>query len=401
MKNRAIRIFVLASAMSIIPIILPAQAAFPVMEICAAWIGPIGDRVNSGYYDEETLKKLQDNVLEYEEIPNLVHEYNSTVTDVWEELEDARQDLYKNVEELQSQKLKMKHQKENAEDDGNLEEMVNYSMQEAILDAVASSVNSAASSFITRTMEASLQKMENQFTKAAQSLMISYDSLTKQRNMLEKLAGLYDEQYHLAVHRQAQGLATETEVLAAQTNQLSALNTMESIDAGLLKIKPTLCTLTGWSADGDPEVAPIPPVDLSRLEGLDLETDTKKAIGNNITLIGQRTSEKGKTYAGIEARLGVIGEGDEKLTIKMKELYRDMYSQKTAWEAAWNGYQSAEKAKAGYDRMYRLGMLSRSDYLATEIAYYQKKMAWENADTAFLLAIETYEWAVKGLTEIE
>lgn len=366
-----------------------------------AWVGPVGDRINSGYYEEETLARLQDNVLEYDEIPDLVHEYNSTVTDVWEELEDARQDLYKNAEALESYQLKMKHRKDQAKDDGEMNQYVNFYMQEAILDVAASSVNSAASSLITDVTRGSLQKMENQFTKAAQSLMISYDALTKQKKTAEKLAELYEEQYRLAVDKRTQGMATDVEVLTAQTNQLSAESMIEAIDAGLLNMKPTLCTLTGWPADGDPEIAPIPSADLSRLNEMELEADIKKAIGNNSTLIGQRTSEKGKTYAGIEARLGMIHEGDEKLTIKMKELYNDVFSKKAAYEAACDGYESARRARDGYQRMYQMGMLSKSDYLGTEVSFYQKKASWEAADTALLLAVETYGWAVKGLTEID
>lgn len=366
-----------------------------------AWVGPVGDRIDSGYYDEETLARLQDNVLEYDEIPDLVHEYNSTVTDVWEDLEDARQDLYKNVEKLESSKLEMKHKKERAEDDGEMDRYVNFYMQEAILDAVASGVRSAASSLLSDTTKGSLQKMENQFTKAAQSLMISYDSLTKQKNTVEKLAELYGEQYRLAADKRAQGMATDTEVLTAQTNQLSAQSTLESINAALLQMKPTLCRLTGWAADANPEIAPVPSVDQSRLDAMNLETDTRKAIGNNTTLIGQRTSAKGKTYAGVEARLNMINEGDAKLTIKMKELYNDVYSKKAAYEAACDGYESAKKARDGYQRMYQLGMLSKSDYLGTEVSFYQAEASWKAADTAFLLAVETYGWAVKGLTEIE
>ena len=134
---------------------------------------------------------------------------------------------------------------------------------------------------------------------------------------------------------------------------------------------------------------------------MNLEEDTRKAIGNNTTLISQRTSAKGTSNASIAARLDVINEGDEKLTIKMRQLYDDVFAKKTAYEAARDGYQSALKSRDGYERMYNLGMLSRSDYLGTEISFYQKKAAWETADTALLLAIETYDWAVKGLTEIE
>lgn len=393
-----------------------AMLSSAVLPLCAyAAAGPIGDKVNSGY-DEETWARLQDNVLEYDEIPDLVHEYNSTVTDIWEDLEETRQDLIRNTEEIKSQKRKMKDLKEETEDEiklvssedsssshlsGLTGQLINYTIQEAILEAVAGSLNSTAyQSLLNRTTLASLKKVENQFTQACQQLMIAYDSLNKQKNTLTLLEALYGEQYRIAADQQALGLATDQDVLTARANQLSAQSTIASIDAGLLQLKPTICTMAGWPADGDPELAPIPATDLSRIDNMNLEEDTRKAIGNNSTLIEQRTSEQGKTYAGIEARLGVIHEGDQRVTIEMKRLYDDVLSQKTAYEAAWDGYQSALKSRDKYQRMYELGLLSRTDYLGTEISYYQKKAAWETADTSLLLALETYDWAVLGLGDV-
>ena len=92
-----------AAAVLVLAMVISAVAA-PLLVSYAA--GPLADKINSGY-DEDTWAKLQDNVLEYEEIPLLVHEYNSTVTDIWEDLEETREKLIKNVEELQGYEWKM------------------------------------------------------------------------------------------------------------------------------------------------------------------------------------------------------------------------------------------------------------------------------------------------------
>lgn len=368
--------------------------------VYADTVGPLGDRIGSGY-DAQTQARLEDNTLEYDEIPLLVHEYNTVVVDIWDDLEETRQTLLNNVQELESYRWKMENLKEDAKDQYNIEGLINYATQEAILKAVVSGMSSSANSMLNRSTRASLQKAEYQFVKIAQSLMITYDSLSKQKETLGKLEELYAEQYKQVSDKQAVGLATAKEVMAAQTNQLSAKSNLAAIEGGLLQIKPTLCTMTGWPADGNPELAPIPTTDLSRMDGMNLEEDTRKAIGNNSTLISQRTSAKGTTDGTIAARLNMINEGEQKLTIKMKQLYDDVFAKKAAYEAANDGYQAALKSRDGYERMYQLGLLSRADYLGTEIAFYQKKAAWETADTALLLAMETYDWAIKGLTEIE
>lgn len=386
-KKAAVVLLTMSAVLTAVP--LPAMAA-----------GPLAVKVNSGY-DEETWARLQDNVMEYDEIPDLVHEFNVNIRQTWDDLEKTRQELLNNAEELESHQHRMENLKESAKQEGDMAAIVNYATQEAILGKVSKSMESGGINMLNRKTVASLQQGEDTITQIAQQLMISYDTLTKQRDTLVRLQELYDRQYQMMVDKKELGLATETDVLAAQTNRLSAQGSIQSIDGGLLKLKPTLCTLTGWAADADPVIAPIPPVDMSRMETMDLENDTKKAIGNNHTLIEQRHSALGRTNDGTAARTAYIEEGDQKLTIKMRQLYDDVAAKRTAYEAALAGYESAQKSAEGYERMYGLGLMSEADYLGGMISYHQKKAGFESADMALRLSIETYEWAVKGFVDIE
>lgn len=376
------------------------SAALIAVPMPALAAGPLAVKVNSGY-DEETWEKLQDNVLEYDEIPNLVHEFNTNIKQTREDLEKTQQDLLRNAEELASHERRMEQQKDDAMETGDLEAIKGYATQEFILGATSKGLESSAINLLNKKTVASIQQGEDTITQAAQGLMIAYDSLTKQRETLTKLEELYGRQYQAVLNRQSLGLATDQDVLLAQTNQLSARSNILSIDSGLMQFKTTLCTLTGWAADADPVIAPVPSVDLSKIEAMNLEEDTRKAIGNNHTLIEQRHSAQGKTNDGTTARMAYIEEGDQKLTIKMRQLYDDVAAKRTAYEAARDGYQSAELSAGSYERMYGLGLMSETDYLGGMVSYYQKKAAFESADTALRLAIETYEWAVKGFTEIE
>lgn len=376
---------------------LCASLAVPTAAQAAA---PNADKIDGGY-DAETWAKLQDNVMEYDELPLLVHEFNSDMAFTRKKLEDAERDLQQNVDELLSGKRKMENLKDSAEDEGDIQEMIGYATQEVILEMTANAMNSALLSISgSRSTVRSLQKAENQIVNAAQGLMITYDSASRQKETLEQLVKLYDAQYELAVNKQAQGMATEVEVLKAQKNQLSAQSNLMALESGLLKIKPILCYLTGWPADADPEIAPIPAIDFAEIDGWNLEEDTVRAIGNNQTLIAQRTSAAGKTNDGIKARLEMINEGDEKLTIEMKRLYEEVFAKRTAYEAAQTGLQSAEKSRDSYDRMYQQGMLSRSDYIGAQMTYYQKKAAFENADLELRKAINEYQWGVKGFASV-
>lgn len=360
----------------------------------------VGTKVNSGY-DAETWEKLQDDVLEYDEIPLLIHEFNPTIEDIWKNLNDSKADIDANVEELESQRRKMENLKDQAEDEGDISSMINYATQEAILDGTAKSMAKMGNAQLnSKSAMRSITQAENQLTIAVQQLMVQYDSLRSQRKILVQVREMSEQQLKLAQNQLQLGLATEADVQKAQNSVISAEGNIQSLDGGLLKMKPLLCSLTGWPADADPQIAEVPPVDLSRMDGMNLEADTWKAIGNNQTLISQRHSGMGNTSDGDRARMGVIEEGDEKMTIEMKRLYDEVQARRAAYDAAATGYQSAKKSAESYERMYQLGLMGKSDYLGAQISCYQKESAFETADMALRSAIEDYEWAVKGFAEL-
>ena len=166
-------------------------------------------------------------------------------------------------------------------------------------------------------------------------------------------------------------------------------------------VRRTLCQLLGFDPDTNPEIRPVPQFDMSRLDGINLEQDTVKAIGNNYTLIGQRTSAAGKTNSQIENRNRMIDEGDQKLTIEMQRLYQDVMDKKAAYEAAQTGYAAAEKSYGSSERMYANGLVSEAQFIGMQISYHQKKAALESANLDLWQAMETYTWAIDGQAGID
>lgn len=392
MKRGTSRFLTMALAAAILG--TSTAAAFPTQAWAGA--GPLSDRVNSGY-DDATWAKLTDDVIEYDEVPSLIHEFNTTMRTQWDNLEETRQDLANNLEELQSARRKASNRLDNAKDDGDLSAVINSTMQKMVLNVVIKAMSSAAVNPLSKSNLIQLEKAEKQITMYAQSAIISYDSLSKQRAVLAHMKELYDRQYDLAVKQQQLGMATATDVLTAQKNQLTAQSNIETIDSALSQILPKICTMTGWPADATPQIASIPAVDLSKISEMNLEEDTRKAIGNNTQLQQLRRSSSANTYAGDEARLAAINESDEKMTIKMKELYSDVQAKLAAYEAAKDGFEAAKKSADSYAKMKELGMMSETQYLGGMLSYYSKEAAYENADTALRQAIETYGWAVTGL----
>lgn len=376
---------------------IAASAAGPMTAMAA---GPLSDRIGSGY-DEETWAKLTDNVLEFDEVPLLIHEFNPSLKEQREKLEEMQDTLNANADELESHQRKMEQLKDSATADMDMTGIVQYATQEQILKYAASGMRTSAKSMLSRQSVRSMQKGEDQLTQAVQSLMIQHGSLNKQVEILRKVEELGEKQCQMMTNMQSQGLVTTKEVLDAQNSLLSTQGNIHKLESALINMKSILCTLTGWPADADPEIAPIPSVDLGRIETMNLEEDTRRAIGNNPQLIEQRHSNPGKTNAGIEARLDAINEGDQQMTIKMQELYDDVMIKKTAYEGAKAGYEAAQKTAASQERMYQMGMLSQVQYLGGQVSTYQKQAAYESADMNLRLAMDTYKWAAEGMITLD
>ena len=131
---------------------------------------------------------------------------------------------------------------------------------------------------------------------------------------------------------------------------------------------------------------------------MDLEEDTKKAIGNNSSLISSR-STKATSTAAKNNRNATVEEGEQNLTIQMKQLYEDVLLKKSELQAAWTAFQKAQGQKQNADIKYKAGLLSQEEYLTEEINYISQTATYKAVDLAFTQAADTYGWAVMGITQ--
>ncbi|MEY8336728.1 TolC family protein [Lachnospiraceae bacterium 62-35] len=362
--------------------------------------GP-GEEEEEAEYDEAALARLADNVLEYDEIADLIHKYNTDIQQKWDEFNKNKTESARIQTELISQARLMRDLKEKAEEEGEEEDTMYYAQQEGAYKSMAERYSDIMDSYDKPRSVKSLRWAERELTRAAQTLMFSYNSLRLQRENQEKLKEVYDMQYQLAQAEAQVGTKTAFDVQAAANKVLGAESALLAIDNSIAEIKSSLCVMTGWPADGNPEIGQIPEADMSRVDSWNLSEDTIKAIGNNQTLISQRTEGYAKSSSGIENHLRVVDQGEQQLTIKMESLYQGAMEKRNTYLSAQTGFQSASIARNTAEQKHRMGMLSKSEYLEAELTYLQKKAARDSANIELYEAIEAYEWAVQGFTEIE
>lgn len=366
--------------------------------------GP-GASPEAGRYSEEELARLQDNVLEYSEIQNRIREYNPTISQVWKTYEDTRQDYANMVTELESQYQVVKNLADSYESAGEMmgnQVLISTAKQlKKGYQSTMESMEDTVSQWNDNKSTGSIRSYERQMTAGAQQAMIGYDTIRQNIATLETMVQLYDRQYQMYTRQKELGLATDKDVLSSYTSFLSAQSQLASLNNQADSVRRSLCQLLGYDPETNPEIRSLPAFDMTRLEGMNLEEDTKKAIGNNYTLISQRTSAAGKTNAKRENRNKILDEGDQKLTIEMQRLYQDVMDKKAAYDAAATGYQAAEASWGAAQRQYQNGLISEIQYIGLQLAYYQKKAAFESANLSLWQAMENYDWGITGLVAVE
>ena len=362
-------------------------------------------------YDAATLSKLQDNVLEYDELALRVREYNPNISEAWRKYGESKEDYQNMLTELESTYddsmdnidavLKPLKQAEKLMPQlkGTVKQMSSlksgyHSLVQGIRDTVTNWDTSKRNT-------SQIRQYEKQVISGAQSAMIGYNTIVDNKATLETMVDLYQKQCDMYQRMAALGLANQTDVVSAQTSLIGAKSQLASLQSQQDSVYRTLCLLLGYDTDSGVEIRNLPDFDMSRLDGMNLEADTKKAIGNNYTLIGQRTSAKGETNAQIAARLNTIEEGEQKLTIEMQRLYQDVLDKKADYEAAMTGYEAAEKSNGAAQRQYQNGLLSEMQYVGTQISYNQKKAAKESAELDLWTAMNAYDWGIEGLAAVE
>ena len=389
--------------------VLAAASAVPAFAGYAP-TGP-GAEPEPDKYDAATLAKLQDNVLEYDELALRVREYNPSISEAWRKYGESKEDYQNMLTELESTYddsmdnidavLKPLKQAEKLMPQlkGTVKQMSSlksgyHSLVQGIRDTVTNWDSSKRNT-------SQIRQYEKQVISGAQSAMIGYNTIVDNKATLETMVDLYQKQCDMYQRMAGLGLANQTDVVSAQTSLIGAKSQLASLQSQEDSVYRTLCLLLGYNPDSGVEIRNLPAFDMSRLDGMNLETDTKKAIGNNYTLIGQRTSAKGETNAQIAARLNTIEEGEQKLTIEMQRLYQDVLDKKAAYEAAMTGYEAAEKSNGAAQRQYQNGLLSEMQYVGTQISYNQKKAAKESAELDLWTAMNAYDWGIEGLATVE
>lgn len=342
----------------------------------------------------EEWAKLRDNVMEYDELAGLIHEYNVTVQN---NQRDYNEKKNKTSDEI-------------AQDYRDAADAVRSSMsgddspqaimQDSMAEAQALSLEQQADDNVedSEIFKMTYDQTEATLVSNAQTNMISYHQKARDLDLKKKNRELLAATYDSVVLKMNHGMATQMEVLTAQENLQNADAAILTAGSDLENTRQKLCVMLGWRYDASPEIREIPAVDLNRIQSMDPAADKAKALENNYTLrINKKKLANSSNNSKKESLQMTIDDNIQRIGSSVDSAYKNVIQSQTAYQQAAVSLEVASKNMEAAERKMQIGTLSRLDYLTQQYAYLQAQVAMEDASMALFQAVESYDWNINGL----
>lgn len=356
--------------------------------------------------EEERWERLQDNVLEYDELADRVAYFNPTICQIVDRVNDSFDTILENVDEYHEAINDLEYLYDKAVKQMDFDSVVEYKTNEMMFKYAARAMLKANKNR-GKVIDRSTRQAKKTFTSVCQQLMVLYNKMAINKATLEKQVELYGKMAEMYETQAGIGMATQTQKLSAQASQYSAQNSLAALTAQMDELKRSLLLLLGWDYDSDVVVGSIPPVDVTEIARIDFEADKAIAPKNNYAIIEMKNAApndfdgdgkyKNKDY---RAREQGVEQAEEQLAITIEQLYQTLFEQQAILASAETAYQAAQVKWDGAVRKYELGMLGQAEYLGEELAYCAAKAAYESAELDMRQALLNYYWGVNGLGEL-
>jgi hypothetical protein len=338
-------------------------------------------------------EKLRDNVMEYDELAGLIHEYNVTVQKNQLDINDKKKD------DLVTRDQYAQYYRDAASDARSA-----MSGDDPVSDAKSAvSAAKADKEVDVSTEDLEIYRLTYDQTEAnlvagAQTSMISY---FQQKYELERSIinlELLEAEYQATLAKQSAGMTTQVDVFTAQENIQNSRGAIDKLRASVEETRQKLCVMLGWKYNDIPEIMDIPAVDMERTGLINPETDKEKAIQNNYTLkINKRKMENASADITKETLKRTISSNEQNINTVLVKDYQAVLQTKAAYEKAVGEYNLESKNMEIAQQKYQLLMLSPFDYQRQKNTYNVKSIAVKSAELTLYQAVQTYDNAVNGL----
>lgn len=337
-------------------------------------------------------------VLCYEDLENLVKESCPQVEMERRQFEERLGRLEDAREELLESRRALREEASDREKDGDAAGAEHYRWQaEALLDG-ADSLKEQIRQAGNAAGRMELRRMEDTILWTAQNLMGTYHSLEAEQAAASARA---EAQKHLSEKVKDQemlGSSTSYHSQEAYQKWQSALNEYERLKKEQERVRQELLLLTGFSPDSPVVLEKMPLPDISRAALVNPQEDRQQALGNNYELRSGRMGNAGSNQE-LHKKQRQTELDENQMFASLETLGDQIRSCQAEWEAACAKEQAQRAVWQSAVRKRELGTMAEGEYLEIYSQYMEEKGNQAQASIRFLLAMEEYDWAKKGLMD--
>lgn len=334
----------------------------------------------------------------YENLENLVKESCPQVEMERRQFEERLGRLEDAREELLESRRALREEASDREKDGDAAGAEHYRWQaEALLDG-ADSLKEQIRQAGNAAERMELRRMEDTMLWTAQNLMGTYDSLEAEQAAASARA---EAQKHLSEKVKDQemlGSSTSYHSQEAYQKWQSALNEYERLKKEQERVRQELLLLTGFSPDSPVVLEKMPLPDVSRAALVNPKEDRQQALGNNYELRSGRMGNAGSNQE-LHKKQRQTELDENQMFASLETLGDQIRSRQAEWEAACAKEQAQRAVWQSAVRKRKLGTMAEGEYLEIYSQYMEEKGNQAQASIRFLLAMEEYDWAKKGLMD--
>ena len=334
----------------------------------------------------------------YENLENLVKESCPQVEMERRQFEERLGRLEDAREELLESRRALREEASDREKDGDAAGAEHYRWQaEALLDG-ADSLKEQIRQAGNAAGRMELRRMEDTMLWTAQNLMGTYHSLEAEQAAASARA---EAQKHLSEKVKDQemlGSSTSYHSQEAYQKWQSALNEYERLKKEQERVRQELLLLTGFSLDSPVVLEKMPLPDVSRAALVNPQEDRQQALGNNYELRSGRMGNAGSNQE-LHKKQRQTELDENQMFASLETLGDQIRSCQAEWEAACAKGQAQRAVWQSAVRKRELGTMAEGEYLEIYSQYMEEKGNQVQASIRFLLAMEEYDWAKKGLMD--
>lgn len=343
----------------------------------------------------EEWAQLRDNTMEYDELKDLIHEYNVKVQKNQLDISDKKgkdrvtSDEYARYYRDAADKARNNITGEDGNEVNDARNAVSARQADENADR---NVEDLGVDQLTNDQE------EATLVATAQVSMITYFQQKYELETLKDSLELLNAVHQSVLVKQSAGMATQTDVLGALENIQNTQTSIDKLTGTIEQTRQKLCVMLGWKYNDTPEIKDIPAVDMAQIDAMNPDTDMEAALNNNYTLkINKRKLTNASADVTKETLKRTIASNEQNIGTDLVKSYQEVLQAKAAYDQAVAEYNLETKNMDTAERKTQVGKMSGLDYRKQKNALITKTNGVKTAELTLFQSVQTYNNAVSGL----